>query len=434
MPSSADRADRSGARLLRAVWTAAVALLALPLLLWMTYRALRQTGSLDMTLARLGIVPRRHDRPLWFHAASVGEVQALLPLVRALRQAFPELPLQFTTFTAAGAARLRAALGADAPVAAVPLDLPIVARAFVTRIRPRALVVIETELWPNLLLECTAAGVPFAFVSARLGERAAGRLEFFQPFLAWALGPAQAVLAQSGADALRLRELGAPAARTRIVGNVKWDLTLDPAVALAGIALKRDVLGGRPALVAGSTRDGEEPLVLEAFAALRAADPQLALVLVPRHPERADSVAALCAAARLECVRRSSGTPLGGAAVLLLDTLGELDRWYAAGEVAFVGGSLKPFGGHNLLEPAALGLPVLAGPHQENAPEVAARLVEAGGLKLVRDAAELATAAGALLADPGESAAMGGRARGAVHANRGALEHCLREIQALVGT
>jgi 3-deoxy-D-manno-octulosonic-acid transferase len=434
MPSSDVRADRSEARLLRAVWTALVALLALPLLLWMALRALRQTGRPDATLDRLGLVARRHDRPLWFHAASVGEVQALLPLVRALRQAFPELPLQFTTFTAAGAARLRAALGAEAAVAAVPLDLPITARSFLARIRPRALVVIETELWPNLLLECTAAGLPFAFVSARLGERAAERLDFFQPFIAWALGPAHAVLAQSGADALRLRELGAPGARTRIVGNVKWDLAIDAAVPLAGLTLKREVLGGRAALVAGSTRDGEEPLVLEAFAALRATDPNLALVLAPRHPERADAVAADCAAAALECVRRSSGAVLGSAPVLLLDTLGELDRWYAAGEVAFVGGSLKPFGGHNLLEPAALGLPVLAGPHQDNAPEVAARLEEAGGLRIVRDATELAAAAGALLADPGESAAMGGRARGAVHANRGALEHCLREIQALVGT
>jgi 3-deoxy-D-manno-octulosonic-acid transferase len=213
---------------------------------------------------------------------------------------------------------------------------------------------------------------------------------------------------------------------------VKWDLAIDPAVSLAGHAFKREVLAGRPALVAGSTRDGEEPLVLAAFAALRASDPTLALVLAPRHPERADAVAADCAAAGMPCVRRSSGAPLGAASVLLLDTLGELDRWYAAGEVAFVGGSLKPFGGHNLLEPAALGLPVLAGPHQQNAPEVAARLEEAGGLRIVKDSAELAAAAGALLADPGESAAMGGRARGAVHANRGALEHCLREIQALV--
>lgn len=434
MPSSGVRADSSEARLLRVVWTALVALLALPALSWTMLRALRQTGRPDPTASRLGFVARRHDRPLWFHAASVGEVQALLPLVRALRQAEPDLPLQFTTFTAAGAARLRAALGADIAVAPVPLDLPPCARAFVARLRPRALVVIETELWPNLLLECTAAGVPFAFVSARLTERAAGRLDFFQPFIAWALGPARAVLTQSGADALRLRALGAPGARTRIVGNVKWDLALDPAVALAGHALKRDVLGDRPALVAGSTREGEEALVLEAFAALRAHDPTLALVLAPRHPERADAVAATCAAARLACVRRSSGTPLAEASVLLLDTLGELDRWYAAGEVAFVGGSLKPFGGHNLLEPAALGLPVLAGPHQDNAPEVAARLAEAGGLRIVHDARELAAVAGALLADPGESAAMGGRARGAVHANRGALEHCLREIQALVGT
>lgn len=432
MPSSAVRADRSEARLLRFVWIGLTTLFALPALALLMLRALRQTGSMDPTHARFGFVPRRHDRPLWFHAASVGEVQALLPLVRALRQAEPELPLQFTTFTAAGAARLRAALGPDTAVAPVPLDLPVCARAFVARVRPRALCVIETELWPILLLECTAAGVPFAFVSARVTERAAGRLDFFQPFLAWALGPARAVLTQTGADALRLRALGAPGARTRIVGNVKWDLAIDAAVPAAGNAFKREVLGGRPALVAGSTREGEEALVLEAFAKLRAADPTLALVLAPRHPERADAVAAACAAAGLGCVRRSKGAPLGDGAVLLLDTLGELDRWYAAGEVAFVGGSLKPFGGHNLLEPAALGLPVLAGPHQENAPEVAARLVEAGGLRIVKDATELATAAGALLADPGESAAMGGRARGAVHANRGALEHCLREILGLV--
>jgi 3-deoxy-D-manno-octulosonic-acid transferase len=420
MPSSA-----AELRLLRIVWTTAVVLLAPVALLWLAWRAWRQVGGLDPTGERLGAFAPCTDRPLWFHAASVGEVNALLPIVRALDQRQPGVPIHVTTFTATGARRAREALGARATVGAVPLDLPWCARRALAALRPRALIVIETELWPNLLAECARAGVPFAFVSARLTERAARRLEPFQPVFEAALAPAVAVGVQSGADALRFRALGAPGAVTRIVGNVKWDLATDPGLAARGAALKRDLLGGRLALVAGSTREGEEALVLAAFAALRDAHPTLALVLAPRHPERAEAAVAAATAAGFASVRRSSGQALGDAAVMVVDALGELMPFYAAADVAFVGGSLVPVGGHNLLEPAALGVPVLAGPHQHNAPDVAERLRDAGGLRLVDDAAALVAAAGELLADPGARATMGGRARGAVHANKGALEHCL---------
>jgi len=426
MPSSA-----AELRLLRLVWTTALVVLTPVALLWLAWRAWRQTGAGDATRERLGSIAPRGDRPLWFHAASVGEVNALLPILRALDARSPGLPVHVTTFTATGARRAREALGDRATVGAVPLDLPWCARRFVAALAPRALCVIETELWPNLLEACARAEVPFALVSARLTERAAKRLDLFQPVFEAALAPAVAVGVQSGADALRFRTLGAPGARTRIVGNVKWDLITDPSLLERGVELKRDLLGGRPVLCAGSTRDGEEALLLQAFAVLRGRHPTLALVLAPRHPERADAVVAAVAAAGMTCVRRSSGAPLGAAEVLVVDGLGELMPFYAAADVAFVGGSLLPFGGHNLLEPAALGLPVLAGPHQDNAPDVAERLLDAGGLRLVRGADELAAAADALLADPGSRATMGGRARGAVHANKGALEACLAIVLSL---
>jgi 3-deoxy-D-manno-octulosonic-acid transferase len=419
-------------RLPRAAWTVAVLLLAPFALAWLAFRAWRQTGAGDHTRQRLGAAPRRGDRPLWLHAASVGEVQALEPLLRALRGGHPDLPILVTTFTAAGAAQARAAFGPGVSVLPVPLDLPWCARAFLARTAPRALVIIETEIWPNLLLESHAAGVPVAMVSARATARAARRSRPFRALFGAALAPLRAVLAQSADDAARLQALGAPAARTRVVGNVKWDLAVDAGWRAAGARFRAEVLGGREALVAGSTREGEEEVVLEAFAALRVAHPTLALVLAPRHPERGAAVAALVGAQGLASARRSAGAALGDADVLVLDTLGELRAAYGAATLAFVGGSLKPFGGHNLLEPAALGLPVIAGPHQDNAPDVARALAEAGGLTLVSDAAQLAEVARSLLADPARRRAQGERAAAALAANRGALDACRVAVEGML--
>lgn len=423
MPSSA-----AEPRLLRWLWTAAVLLLAPLALAWLAVRAWRQTGAGDLTGERLGGVAPRADRPLWFHAASVGEVNALLPLLRALDQRQPGVPIHVTTFTAAGARRAREALGARATVGAIPLDLPWCARRTLAALRPRALCVVETELWPNLLLECARAGVPFAFVSARATGRAVRRVGPFRPLFAAALAPVAAVGAQGEDDAARFRALGAPTTAVRVVGNLKWDLAVEPGLVERGAAFKRDLLGGRPVLCAGSTREGEDALLVAAFARLRERHPALAMVLAPRHPERAAAAVAAAAAAGLACVRRSSGAPLGDAAVLVVDGLGELAAFYAAADVAFVGGSLKPFGGHNLLEPAALGVPVVAGPHQSNAPEVADRLVAAGGLTLVHDAAGLATAVAGLLDDPARRMAQGAAARAAIDANRGALARALEVV------
>lgn len=397
--------------------------------LW--WRARRQTGAGAGLGLRLGRVPVRSDRPLWLHAASVGEVQALAPLLRALRSQAPDLPLLVTTFTAAGAARARA-LDPALAVLPLPWDLRPCVGAFLARVAPRALLVMEAELWPNLLHGCVASGVPFAFVSARLSERSLARAARVGSLLREPLGAVHTVLAQSRADGARWAALGVPESRIRVAGNIKWDIALAPAVEADASGLRASLFGRRPVLVAGSTREGEEPLVLDALAMLRTAHPDLALVLAPRHPERATAVEALCRARDLAVVRRSAAAPLGDGDVLLVDGLGELANFYALADVVFVGGSLTRHGGHNLLEPAALARAVLTGPHHDTAPEVLASLRAREAVVVVADAQGLARAAGRLLDDVVQRRALGDRARAAVLENRGALQAALALVAGLV--
>jgi 3-deoxy-D-manno-octulosonic-acid transferase len=417
----------------RLLYTLALLLLAPIALVALEWRARRQTGVGGGWRARLGVVPVRDDAPLWLHAASVGEVQSLVPLAKSLRRARPHLPLVVTTFTAAGAARARAALGEGIAVWPLPYDVPWSVAAFLRRVRPRGLVVVETELWPNLLAALAERRLPFAVVSARVSERALTRYLGLGALLRRPLQSVGAVLAQSQADAARFQALGVPGAKVSVAGNLKWDLELPPALEADGAELRASLLAGRPLLVAGSTREGEEELVLRAFAAARRSHPSLALVLAPRHPERAPAVEALCEQAGFATVRRSSRRALGEADVLLVDGIGELTLFYAAADVAFVGGSLVPVGGHNLLEPAALGRAVLTGPHHENAPEIVASLRASDAVRVVADATEFAAACDALLRDPSARRALGARARQAVLANRGALAACTSLALGLAG-
>jgi 3-deoxy-D-manno-octulosonic-acid transferase len=291
---------------------------------------------------------------------------------------------------------------------------------------------METELWPNLLHECGRRGVPVVFASARLAAKSVPRYRRFGTLFSAALRNAW-VAAQTAADAERFIALGADPSHTQVVGNLKFDMRLGEAVAEEGRELRRRYLGARPVWTAGSTHEGEEDLALDAHTVLERTVRGALLVLAPRHPQRFEGVAALLERRGLVFDRRSRSQAVRSAAqVLLLDTMGELTAFYAASDAAFVGGSLVPVGGHNLLEPAALGVPVITGPHTQNGPEIARLLIEAGGALEVVDGAALADAATRLLADPALRARMGERARRFVEAHRGSLARLLALIEPLL--
>ena len=381
---------------------------------------------------RFGLGRRLTMPSIWLHAVSVGEVSAAAALVRALHARHPDVPLVLTTATPTGRAQAATLFGADVEVRFLPYDTAGSVRRFLTRIRPLAAIIMETELWPNLLHECGRRGVPVVFASARLAARSVPRYRRFGTLFSAGLRNAW-VAAQSSADADRFIALGADPARTRVVGNLKFDLRLGEAVAENGRELRRRYLGARPVWTAGSTHEGEEELLLGAHAVLERAVRGALLVLVPRHPQRFAGVAALLERRGLVFDRRGrSETVRPEAQVLLLDTMGELTAFYAASDVAFVGGSLVPVGGHNLLEPAALGVPVITGPHTQNGPEIARLLIEAGGALEVADGVALAAAAGRLLADPALRERMGESARSFVEAHRGSLARLLALIEPLL--
>ena len=381
---------------------------------------------------RFGLGRRLAMPSIWLHAVSVGEVSAAAALVRALHARHPDVPLVLTTATPTGRAQAATLFGADVEVRFLPYDTAGSVRRFLARIRPLAAIIMETELWPNLLHECGRRGVPVVFASARLAARSVPRYRRFGTLFSAGLRNAW-VAAQSSADADRFIALGADPARTRVVGNLKFDMRLGEAVAENGRELRRRYLGARPVWTAGSTHEGEEEMVLGAHAALERAVRGALLVLVPRHPQRFEGVAALLERRGLVFDRRGrSETVRPEAQVLLLDTMGELTAFYAASDVAFVGGSLVPVGGHNLLEPAALGVPVITGPHTQNGPEIARLLIEAGGALEVADSTALADAAGRLLADPALRERMGESARSFVEAHRGSLARLLALIEPLL--
>ena len=395
-------------------------------------RAARDPAYRKHMRERFGLGPRVAAPSLWLHAVSVGEVAAAAALVRALHASHPDMPVLLTTATPTGRAQAATLFGADVEVRFLPYDTPGSVRRFLTRIRPRVAIIMETELWPNLLHECGRRGVPVLFASARLAARSVPRYRRFGTLFSAGLRGAW-VAAQSTADAERFIALGADPARTHVVGNLKFDMRLGEAVAERGRELRRGYLSARPVWTAGSTHEGEEDLVLDAHTVLERAVRGALLVLVPRHPQRFEGVAALLERRGLVFDRRSrSGTVRPTAQVLLLDTMGELTAFYAASDAAFVGGSLVPVGGHNLLEPAALGVPVITGPHTQNGPEIARLLIAAGGALEVADSAALADAAGRLLTDAALRERMGESARGFVEAHRGSLARHLALIEPLL--
>lgn len=382
---------------------------------------------------RFALIPSVPDRPIWIHAVSVGETVAATPLIERLLEQHPGIPIVITTTTPTGSQRVRALLGNRVLHYYAPYDLPDVVARFFRRIQPRLVIIMETEIWPNLLAVARRRGTPVVLANARLSARSAAGYRRMACLLRSALGAFHTIAAQSEADARRFRALGAPAKRVQISGNIKFDLEIHSACITAGRELRAAFGLQRPVWIAASTHQGEETLVLEAQRDICARFPQALLILVPRHPERFATVAALCRRHGMETARRSVGDSVRPATqVYLADTMGELPQLYAAADVAFVGGSLVPAGGHNVLEPAALGMPVLVGPHVFNCADIIARIEAVEGLLRVADAASLARAIADLLVSERRRRALGERAQQQVEANKGAERRLYGIIQALL--
>ena len=373
---------------------------------------------------------------IWVHAVSVGEVQASAALVNTLRERYPDIPIVVTTFTPTGAGRARALFKDRAQVRYLPFDLPGAVQRFFRRIQPRIAVIFETELWPNLYYQCGRRRVPLVLASARLSARSVDRYRRLGALFRETLAQGVVIAAQGEADANRFRTLGSDPGNTHVTGNLKFDFSLPADITERGRALRAYYAGSRPVWVAGSTHGGgEEEALVEAQKLVRARQPGALLVMAPRHPNRFGEVAAQLVSRGVRFVRRSqvpAAGAIGESEILLLDSLGELLDFYAAGDVAFVGGSLVPIGGHNLLEPAALGLPILTGPNTSNSADVARLLIERGAAEVVKNPQELADRVIALLADPAARARMGVQGRAVVDANKGALQKLLGLVVPLI--
>ncbi|MNE19325.1 3-deoxy-D-manno-octulosonic acid transferase [compost metagenome] len=372
---------------------------------------------------------------IWVHAVSVGESIAAAPMIRALLQAYPQLPVTITCMTPTGSERVRA-MFADEPRIQhcyLPYDLPWAAGRFLDHVQPKLAVIMETELWPNHIHQCAKRGIAVALANARLSERSARGYARFAGLTRPMLAEMSLIAVQTETEAQRFRQLGARSEWVQVTGSIKFDLSIDEQLLPRARALREQWQAGqRPVWIAASTHEGEDEIILAAHRQLREHHADALLILVPRHPERFNSVFELCRG-QFPTVRRSSGEPVAAdAAVLLGDTMGELLFLYALADIAFVGGSLVPNGGHNLLEPAALSLPVLSGPHLFNFLEIAAMLREAGALQEVDDAQGLAAEVRRLVELPRDAQRMGAAGLAVMKANQGALKRLLDALGRLI--
>ncbi|WP_416422123.1 lipid IV(A) 3-deoxy-D-manno-octulosonic acid transferase [Pseudomonas sp. App30] len=381
-------------------------------------------------------LPAMRTGGIWVHAVSVGESIAAAPMIRELLLRHPELPITITCMTPTGSERIQALFGNEPRVqhCYLPYDLPWAAGRFLDHVQPRLAVIMETELWPNHIHQCALRGIPVALANARLSERSARGYAKFAKLTAPMLAQMSLIAVQTETEAERFRQLGARPECVQVTGSIKFDLKVDSHLLERAAALRQAwQASGRPIWIAASTHEGEDAIVLAAHRQLLALHGDALLILVPRHPERFNSVFELSVGQGFASVRRSSGEVVGAQhQVLVGDTMGELLFLYALADSAFVGGSLVPNGGHNLLEPAALAKPVLSGPHVFNFLEIAAMLRQADALIEVDDAAGLAEAVRKLIELPQDARRIGQAGLAVMQANQGALERLLVGLSKLL--
>lgn len=370
---------------------------------------------------------------IWVHAVSVGEVQAAIPLIKRLQLLYPHESIVVTTQTPTGSERVTKIFGESVVHCYVPYDVPHFVRRFIRQIKPRLALIMETEIWPHIYANCKKKHIPIVVASARISPRSIKSYERFKFLFRTTLAQVELIAAQTSRDAMRFKSLGAPAGKVKVIGNLKFDFMFVPSnVQEQGATYHAQNFAGRPTWIAASTHEGEESIVLDVHEKLLATFPTLGLILVPRHPERCAQVESLIKKYSLSYYKRSDAATQHDKQVLLVNTLGELPMFYAASDIAFVGGSLVPIGGHNLLEPAALSIPSIVGPHTFNAPEISEMLEEVGALECVDSADELHAAISRLLHDPGMAKLAGHAGREVVAENYGALDKLMHEVSLIL--
>ncbi|VVC75042.1 3-deoxy-D-manno-octulosonic acid transferase [Aquicella siphonis] len=409
--------------------------LALPfvfLRLW--WKSRNQPEYRERLGERLGYYPFRLEKCIWVHAVSVGETLAAIPLIKGLKARYPHVPLLVTTMTPTGAERVKSAFGDSVKHAYIPYDLPGAMQRFIATMHPVVCVIMETELWPNLLAACSRRKIPVCLVNARLSEKSAKGYGRIASLAREMLRRIDLIAAHGQADAERFVALGAYRERMITTGNIKFDIELPQDLQERSASLRAEMGGARFVWIAASTHEGEEEIILAAHELIRAQNPSALLILVPRHPARFDAIAHLAAQMFMTARRSRQEKCTPDTAVYLGDTMGELLLMYGASDVAFVAGSLIPRGGHNMLEPGALGKPILTGPHLFNFAEISELFVAANALNKVTDAQSLAEGLMNLMRHPQEREQMGARALQVISRNRGALSKQIELVSSAISS
>lgn len=419
---------------MRWIYTALLYLIAPIVLLRFLWRSLSVPAYRRRIGERFGFLPRLPGGGgLWLHAVSVGEVQASAPLIQRLLQDHPDLSIIVTTTTPTGSRRLRELLGQAVLHVYAPYDVPWVVRRFLDAARPRLAVFIETEIWPNILAQCQRRGIPTVLANARLSDRSAQRYARLSRFAHEVFGTLGLVAAQSEADAQRYRTLGVPPERVTVTGSIKFDVRLPPSLQEQSAVIKRIWGEDRPVWIAASTHEGEDELILAAHRQVLETVPDALVVLVPRHPERFGRVVQLALKQGFQLVKRSDNRPCDPITnVFVGDSMGELPMFFAAADLAFMGGSLVPHGGHNPLEPAASGVPVVTGPHVFNFAPITEMLISAEAAVQVASTDELADTVVNWLQDASLRTRVGENGLRVVEQNRGALDRLVSLVKNLL--
>ena len=395
---------------------------------WVLLSRKRRRNVFDRLGFRRGKIPAPTGKQrIWIHAVSVGETLSAVPLVRELRKRLPETEILLSTVTLTGQEVSRKTLGGSTDgIFFFPFDLPGICARFLDRVRPGLLAILETEIWPNLIAECAKRRIPVVLLNGRVSERSMRGYSRFRSWISSVLACLDKVAVQTGEDAERVRALGADPSRVCVTGNMKFDVAAPATRDSEYLGRLHDVKArGGSWFVAGSTHEGEEEAVLRALGRARAVNRSIRLLLAPRHPERFPAVEELCRRSGWEVARRTGvkpGEDLPETPVILLDTVGELTSVYSAADLAFVGGSLVPKGGHNILEPALFGIPTIVGPHMENFRDVSEIFTRGEAVISVKDGKTFAAALAEWAADPAPFRSTGERAKRLLDDFRGATE------------